>query len=110
MYAYTAASWRAINSAAEAQAGEQVSEQIPASVIQEIAKQDAKIRRNELLRLTDWTQVGDAKITGTEKAAWQVYRQALRDLTNASGWPIVNWPTAPNLVSEADAVPRVVVG
>ncbi|XQA72060.1 tail fiber assembly protein [Xanthomonas sacchari] len=102
MYAYTASSFRAITSASDALPGESVGQVVPPAVLQEIAKVEAKARRNELLRQTDWTQVGDSKITGTEKAAWQTYRQALRDLPGLAGFPAVTWPTPPTLVSEAD--------
>jgi hypothetical protein len=103
MYAYTAESWRLIDRAEDAKPGESAADQVPSSVLNAIAKQDAKSQRNNLLRMTDWTQVGDSKITGTEKAAWQAYRQALRDLPSLPAWPLVDWPTPPTLVSEADA-------
>lgn len=36
--------------------------------------------RNYKLSESDWTQLSDAPITEDQKNAWQVYRQALRDL------------------------------
>jgi hypothetical protein len=49
--------------------------------------------RNFLLASSDWTQVIDAPVNQNE---WAVYRQALRDLTNQTGFPwTVNWPTKP---------------
>jgi len=46
-----------------------------------------------LLSDSDWTQVADAPV---DQAAWAVYRQALRDITDQEGFPYsVNWPTAP---------------
>jgi hypothetical protein len=51
-------------------------------------------RRNSLLRQSDWTQLADVNLTEQEKAAWQVYRQALRDVTAQSGFPEnVEWPS-----------------
>lgn len=37
-------------------------------------------RRNRLLAESDWTQLGDSQLTAQERAAWQRYRQSLRDL------------------------------
>jgi len=37
-------------------------------------------KRNELLKESDWTQVNDCPLSDTQKAEWQTYRQALRDL------------------------------
>jgi len=36
--------------------------------------------RNLILQSTDWTQLPDAPLILTEKTAWRVYRQKLRDL------------------------------
>jgi hypothetical protein len=50
-------------------------------------------QRNRLLAGSDWTQVADAPV---DKAAWVIYRQALRDMPQQSGFPSdVIWPTAP---------------
>lgn len=49
--------------------------------------------RDHLLSLSDWTQLPDAP---TDKAAWAVYRQALRDVPAQAGFPHdVTWPTKP---------------
>ena len=49
--------------------------------------------RNTLLSECDWTQVSDAPVN---QAAWQTYRQALRDVTSQEGFPYsVTWPTKP---------------
>jgi hypothetical protein len=60
------------------------------------AQQSKSIRdeRNHKLTSSDWTQVDDAPV---DKAAWAVYRQALRDVPMQSGfpWDIV-WPTEPS--------------
>ena len=40
--------------------------------------------RDKRLADSDWTQVADAPV---DKAAWATYRQALRDLPNAAGFP-----------------------
>ena len=50
-------------------------------------------KRNELLEASDWTQLPD---TPTDKQAWATYRQALRDLTEQTGYPLqVTFPTSP---------------
>lgn len=50
------------------------------------AKQAEAVRnqRDADLKASDWTQVADAPV---DKAAWATYRQALRDLPNAAGFP-----------------------
>ncbi|HDS1140078.1 TPA: phage tail assembly chaperone [Stenotrophomonas maltophilia] len=53
--------------------------------------------RDGLLRACDWTQVDDAPLTALEKSAYQVYRQALRDLPSVPGFPNVPWPTPPRV-------------
>ena len=53
-----------------------------------------RVERNDKLNSSDWTQVADATV---DKAAWATYRQALRDLPAAAGWPnSVTWPTEPS--------------
>lgn len=50
-------------------------------------------RRNELLSECDWTQLPDVPV---DKTAWATYRQALRDITKQSSFPMfVTWPVAP---------------
>jgi hypothetical protein len=56
-------------------------------------EQEAKVYRNRLLALCDWTQTPDAPVN---KAAWANYRQALRDITSQEGFPEnVIWPVQP---------------
>lgn len=51
--------------------------------------------RNELLAASDWTQLADCPLDDAAKAAWAVYRQALRDVT-AQGDPFeIAWPEKP---------------
>lgn len=50
--------------------------------------------RNELIKLSDWTQGAD--VPDTIKLKWQSYRQALRDITNAASTSDVVWPTEPS--------------
>ena len=59
--------------------------------------------RNLLLDRTDWTQVADNDLTAEEKTAWQVYRQALRDLQDGG---FGEWPTPPGVINFADGIPE----
>jgi endonuclease/exonuclease/phosphatase family metal-dependent hydrolase len=64
-------------------------------VQQRDAGQAAQVRseRNALLAASDWTQVADST---ADKAAWATYRQALRDVTEQSGFPwTIEWPEQP---------------
>ena len=59
------------------------------------AEQAANVRRTrtEKLKDSDWTQIADST---ADKTAWATYRQALRDITAASGFPwTMNWPETP---------------
>ena len=50
--------------------------------------------RNELIKLSDWTQGAD--VPDTIKLKWQSYRQALRDITKFATTADVVWPTEPS--------------
>ena len=59
------------------------------------AEQAANVRRTrtEKLKDSDWTQIADST---ADKTAWATYRQALRDITAASGFPwTMTWPETP---------------
>lgn len=59
------------------------------------AEQAKSVRqsRTDKLKDSDWTQLTDST---ADKAAWAVYRQALRDITAQEGFPwSVEWPTQP---------------
>jgi hypothetical protein len=56
----------------------------------------ARWNRDQLLLASDWTQIpgAETRLGATEYASWQTYRQALRDITTQSGWPMnITWPT-----------------
>ncbi|PUE08985.1 hypothetical protein B9Z51_08610 [Limnohabitans sp. T6-5] len=66
-----------------------------------IEEQKDKIRFERLMRLkaSEWTDTASApERLGPELyAAWQTYRQALRDVTDQPGFPTdVVWPVAPS--------------
>lgn len=53
-----------------------------------------KTIRNQLLAESDWTQMPDVSLIN--KQDWAVYRQALRDIPEQSGYPFnINWPVKP---------------
>jgi hypothetical protein len=55
-----------------------------------------RAERDRLLAVCDWTQMPDVSLTVTKKAAWAVYRQALRDLPAMATDPAnPDWPTSP---------------
>ena len=49
--------------------------------------ESARSTRTTLLNECDWTQIPDSALTTEKKAEWATYRQALRNLPSASGWP-----------------------
>lgn len=58
---------------------------------------DMKARRNSLLSASDWTQMADVPLGPTEKQAWAVYRQALRDIPAQPKFPWrIVWPEKPD--------------
>ena len=53
-------------------------------------------KRNDLLKDCDWTQFPSTKLSDEKKAAWEAYRQALRDIPQTLVDPDnVTWPTPP---------------
>jgi hypothetical protein len=59
-----------------------------------IEEENLRVKRNQLLAQSDWTQLPDVPLE--TKEAWAVYRQALRDITEQEGYPFnIVWPTPP---------------
>ena len=54
--------------------------------------------RDELLKDSDWTQLADkGGLADSKVTEWATYRQSLRDLPTASGWPHTHTlPTKPS--------------
>lgn len=51
-------------------------------------------RRNQLLQMSDWTQLADAEV---DAEAWRFYRQQLRNITTQDSFPWeVEWPVSPD--------------
>ena len=62
------------------------------------AMADVRSQRNALLTACDWTQLPDAPLTDTQRLAWRVYRQALRDypaLIDIDTWSAPEFPDPP---------------
>lgn len=62
-----------------------------------------RIRHSRNIRLSacDWTQIQDAPIDAAKKQQWQIYRQALRDITLTLPDPLPDnyrptWPKMPD--------------
>ena len=51
--------------------------------------------RQTLIEGSDWTQLGDVPLTPTQVGEWEVYRQALRDITTQPDPYNITWPTPP---------------
>jgi hypothetical protein len=65
----------------------------PAPTTEELAAA-ARAERNALLAATDWTQAAD--VPQFTKDKWAPYRQALREVTEQSGFPSeIQWPAKP---------------
>ena len=53
-------------------------------------------RRDGLLQETDWIVIKSYERGENIPAAWELYRQSLRDITSQAGFPYeVTWPTKP---------------
>lgn len=53
--------------------------------------------RDQKLAASDWTQMADSPLTSEKKTEWATYRQSLRDLPTASGFPhTMTWPDEPS--------------
>lgn len=75
----------------------EVQDKTEVEIAADVASKAAQVRsqRNRLLSASDWTQVLDAPV---DRAAWATYRQALRDLPDAEGFPDVAMPHDPDYV------------
>jgi len=62
------------------------------------AEAGASVRatRDQKLTASDWTQMADSPLASDKKTEWATYRQSLRDLPTASGFPhTMTWPEEP---------------
>jgi len=54
-----------------------------------------RLKRNLLLKESDWTQFPDSPLSTEKRAEWSLYRQALRDLPANVNIKNVVFPTEP---------------
>jgi len=54
-----------------------------------------RLVRNGKLADCDYTQLPDVGLDAQTVAAWQTYRQALRDITDGLIWNVTTWPAKP---------------
>ena len=60
-----------------------------------------RMERNQILAITDWTQLPNSPLTDAKKAEWATYRQQLRDImdsytdSESNTVDTVSWPTPP---------------
>jgi hypothetical protein len=58
-----------------------------------------RLKRNQLLMESDWTQMPDSPLTDEAKTSWATYRSSLRSLPEHENWPSLedaDWPTKPS--------------
>ena len=61
------------------------------------AAESIRKQRDQLIAESDWTQLADCPLSDSVKAAWVTYRQELRDVPTAKGFPhTITWPTKPS--------------
>lgn len=59
-------------------------------------KEAARKNRDGRLSFCDWTIMPDSPLSDSDKAAWQTYRQALRDVPEQENFPDnIAWPSMP---------------
>ena len=61
------------------------------------AAASVRSQRDRLIAECDWTQLSDSQLSDSVRATWVTYRQGLRDLPIAEGFPhTMTWPTKPS--------------
>jgi hypothetical protein len=55
-----------------------------------------RVERDNKLKETDWIVIKNLELNANIPGAWEVYRQALRDVPTQAGFPwTITWPDAP---------------
>lgn len=62
------------------------------SLLDSIEENKLRFRRNELLKLSDWTQIPNNPLTPQKQAEWAEYRQKLRDVFNQKPYTLPEEP------------------
>jgi len=84
--------------ATETEAAQTAAEQEAAYRASKDADQAKSVRtsRDDKLKETDWIVIKNLELNANIPGAWEVYRQALRDIPAQSGFPwTITWPTQP---------------
>lgn len=64
--------------------------------VEEVRAKRIRMLRDRFLAESDWTQLPDVTLSTEKKAAWTHYRQQLRDITQAQGFPMsIEFPAKP---------------
>ena len=67
-------------------------------LIKDVIWEPIRLKRERLVRDTDWTQMPDAPLTVEKKAEFTAYRQVLRDIPQTYDNPDdIVWPTKPTI-------------
>jgi hypothetical protein len=67
-----------------------------APITDDLIRENIRVRRDDFLKNSDWTQLADSPLSEADRSAWAAYRQELRDLPQVSDpRSIDNWPTPP---------------
>jgi len=91
-FTYEGGTWTVVNQ-------EAYDEQVQANTDAEASAK--RIGRDERLVATDWTQAGDLPMSF--RTPWATYRQELRDMPQAAGWPWNPYPPIPNIAPPSAA-------
>lgn len=76
---------------------DKTAEEIAADTASKAAQMRAA--RDNALKQSDWRAIRAAETGVAMDADWATYRQALRDLPNAEGWPNVSLPNDPDYIA-----------
>jgi len=73
-------------------------------LIAEQPAKEARAKRDRLLTESDWVTIRATDTGNPVPTEWQTYRQALRDITEQTGFPEnIDWPQIPGTESETAA-------
>ena len=73
-----------------------VADYVEPTVDVEVLATKIRIQRNDLLKQTDYLMMSDYPISDDRLAKVKIYRQALRDIPEQSGFPrTITWPEKP---------------
>ncbi len=69
-----------------------------AEIVADAKWEQVRVKREPLMRDTDWTQMPDAQLDEAKKAEFSAYRQTLRDIPQTYSDPdLVVWPEKPTI-------------